>query len=73
MEVVGGIWEEGEGGRKTRVGRSQGGGEEFPLCSSSQPLDAFFFLQIYFKMYGILSQALLLLPSDSDGARGGFL
>lgn len=30
----------------------------------------FFFLQMYFEMYGILSQALLLLPSDSDGARG---
>lgn len=65
------------GGRR---GWGEGGGEELDagqLSRSQAPAAShwlfFFFLQMYFKMYGILSQALLLLPSDSDGARGVFL
>lgn len=39
-------WEEGEGGRRKRMGRSQGGGEELPLCSDSDRMLFSFFKRI---------------------------
>lgn len=67
----------GKGDRQWGVmggrGGSEGVGRELFLSSGSCSGWLFvFFLQMYFKMYRILSQALFLLPSDGDGngARG---